>query len=313
MDWVKIKSFDNLYQAEFLKEILQEQGINAVVVNNRDSMLLIGEIELYVPENAEKKALELINEYYGLTKINSFIVEKPLLEYKKFVESKGIKTILKERIDPRFTFKNFELFVKNEDIDKARPYLDPANIEGWTTVAVCHRVQQTRYRVILLEERNIDTMVIKRKDADYKLQDIYLLVKASDSLAAKEILNRLEGWVSIVEFEQMHKAEIREELLTGNGIPVIIKQMDGKFKLFVPEKDRHEAEDLLLAHKKWIKLRTYSSLVEAQADQAKLQENAIPSSIVTLKDSMFLIGGYDLYVDEDQAQQALKVLNPENE
>ena len=311
MDWVKIKSFDSLYQAEFLKDILQEQGIGAVIVNNRDSMLLIGDIELYVQKGMEDQANAIIEEYYGLTMIDSFILEKPVRNYQHYIEDKGIRTVFKEREDTRFGYKTFELFVSNEDVDKVRPYLDPDNIEGWHTVAICHREQQIRYRCILLEEREIDTMVIKIKDINYKLQDIYLLTPEKDSLLAKEILNKLEGWLPVAEFDQIHKAEIREELLTNNGIPVIIKQEGGNFKLYVPEADKNTAVDLILAHKKWIKVRTYNSLVEAQADQNRLLEQGINASIVTMKDSMFLIGGYDLYVSDDKVQDALKILSPE--
>ncbi len=312
MDWVKVQTFDNLYQAEFIKDLLQEQGINAVIVNNRDSMLLIGDIELYVQKGLEEEANDLIEQYYGLTMIDSFIMEKPVRNYQAFVESKGISTVFKEREDPRFGLKAFELFVHNEDVDKVRPYIDPENIEGWQTVAICHREQQIRYRCMVLEEKDIETMVLKIKDVNYKLQDIYLLVPEKDVLLAKEILNKLEGWLPVAEFEQIHKAEIREELLTNNGIPVIIKQEGGNFKLYVPEKDKDTATDLILAHKKWLKLRTYNSLVEAQADQTKLLEAGINASIVTMKDSMFLIGGYDLYVSDDHAQQALKVLGAED-
>ena len=314
MNWVKIKTFDNLYQAEFIKEILEEQGIQTVVLNNRDSLFLIGEIEIYVPQEYEKKALAIIDEFYGLTKINSFIKEQPIRNYQKFVENKGIQTIFKERTDPRFVFKNYELYVKNEDLPKVKPYLDPYNIEGWKVVSVCHHVRQIAYRIDILSGHEIDSMVLKRKDANYKLQEVYLLVEEKHSDQAKKILEELRGWAAIAEYEKRHKAEIREELLSNNGIPAIICQKTGKFKLYVPEKDKDTAVKLLNLHKKWIKIRTYNSLIDAQVDQMKLTENGIDASIVTLKDSMFLIGGYELYVDEDQAQKALKILSEtENE
>jgi hypothetical protein len=311
MDWVKVYSFDNLYQAEFIKDLLEEQGINAVIVNNRDSMLLIGDIDLYVQKGLEEKANELIEEYYGLTMIDSFIMEKPIRRYQDFIESKGISTVFKDRENPRLGFKSFELFVRNEDTDKVRPYLNADNIDGWKSVAICHREPQIRYRCLMLEDKGIETMVLKIKDASYKLQDIFLLVPDKDALLAKEMLNKLDGWLPVADFEQLHKAEIREDLLTNNGIPVIIKQDGGNFKLYVPEQDKKSAIDLILSQKKWIKLSTYNSLVEAQADQMKLQEAGINAAIVTMKDSMFLIGGYDLYVSDDNVQQALKILGTE--
>ncbi len=311
MDWVKIKTFDNLYEAEFHKELLEEQGIQAVVLNKRDSMYLIGEIELYVPADLEKKAQAVIDQYYGLTKINSFILEPPVRNHQKYIEGKGINTIFKVREDPRFVLKNYELYVKNEDVDKVKPYLDPENIEGWKTVSICNHVRQIRHRVILLSQYDIETMVIKRKDADYKLYEVFLLVPEKDYEKAKKIVTELPGWVRIAEYEKRHRAEIREELLANNGIPAIICQRTGSFQLLVPEKDKQEAEKLINLHKKWIKIRTYNSLIDAQADQAKLVQNGIDASIVTLKDSMFFIGGYELYVDEDDAQKAIKILSEE--
>ena len=306
-----MKSFDSLYQAEFLKEILMEQGINAVIVNNRDSMLLIGDIELYVQKGMEEQANAIIEEYYGLTMIDSFILERPVSNYQKFIEGKGIETIFKEREEPYTGIRFYELFVSNDDVDRVRPYIDPEKIEGWRSVAICHREQQVRYRCMFLENRDIDQMVLKVKDMNYKLQDIYLLVPQRDYLFAKEALNKLEGWEPVADFEQVHKAQIREELLSNSGIPVIIKQQGGIFKLFVPEHDKGAAIDLIMSHKKWIKVRTYGSVVEAQADQAKLSEKGIDASLVTMKDSMFLIGGYDLYVSDNDVQKALELLSPE--
>ena len=308
MDWIKIKSFDNLYQAEFLKELLNEQGINAVIVNNRDSMLLIGDIELYVHPEKKEQAEALINEYYGLTMIDSFILEKPVRNYQEFVEGKGIETIFKIREDNYFGFTNYELFVRNEDISKVRPFLSADNIEGWQTVALCYRDIQIYLRCKILEENNIDTLVLKVKDINYKLIDINLMVKEKDYLQAKDVLNKMQDWAVVGEFENIDKAEIREQFLFNKGIETMIKQENGKFKLYVREKDKDKAIDLILSHKKVVKLRTYNSLIDAQADQNKLKDYDINASIVQVKDSMFLLGGYDLYVNDDLAQKALKII-----
>ena len=309
MDWKKIKTFDTLFQAELIREILEEQGVHAVVLNNRDSMFLIGDIELYVPEEQEKKALAIIDEFYGLTKINSFILEKPIINFKDFIESKGISTILKVRQDPNFALSNYEVYVKNEDFEKVKPYLNPKNIDGWKQVSVCKHIRQTQFRVELLQEQDIDTMVLKRKDSNYKLAEVYLLVKINDYINAQNILEQLSRWTQIAEYDKRHRAEIREELLAKNGIAAIIKEKSGRYYLYVKNEDKQKAIDLLNIHKKWIKIRSYSSLIDAQADQILLQKNDIGAAIVTLKDSMFLIGGYELYVDEDKVEKALKLLS----
>jgi len=47
-DWVKIKSTANSYEAEIMKGLLQENNIEAVIINKQDSAYLFGELELYV-------------------------------------------------------------------------------------------------------------------------------------------------------------------------------------------------------------------------------------------------------------------------
>ncbi len=314
MDWVKIESFDNLYNAEFYKSLLEEQGIKAIILNKKDSMYLIGEIELYVPADSEKKAINIIQQFYGLTKINSFILEKPILEHKKYIEEHtNINIIFKTREDPRYQFKNFELFVKNNDLKKVLPFLDPYKIENWNVVSICHHVRQTYLRVKLLDQHDISSMVIKHKDVNFKLQEIFLLVPSSKENKAKEILNKLPGWERIDTFDKRHIAEIREELLSNKGISSIIKQVGGHFELYVPAKDKEQALKLITAHKRWLKINTYESLIDAQADQIFLLDNGIDASIVSLKDDMFLIGGYDLYVDEDNLEKAVILLNQKHQ
>ena len=77
-DWVKLESFDRPHQAEIRKTILEQNNINAVVINAKDSLFLIGEYELYVRKEDEKMAHAIIEEFQGLTKVDSFILSKPL-------------------------------------------------------------------------------------------------------------------------------------------------------------------------------------------------------------------------------------------
>lgn len=55
-NWVSIYSSDKPWQAEIAKQVLIENGIDAVVINKRDSSYIaFGEAEVYVSfENAEK-------------------------------------------------------------------------------------------------------------------------------------------------------------------------------------------------------------------------------------------------------------------
>ncbi len=60
-DWIKIKIYTNPLEAEIVKQMLEENGIAAVLLNKQDSSYLIGKLELYVSEDQKAAALELIN------------------------------------------------------------------------------------------------------------------------------------------------------------------------------------------------------------------------------------------------------------
>lgn len=64
-DWKKIKTYTNAVQAEIVKQMLEENGIPAVVLNKQDSSYLFGKIELYVNEAAIDVAERLIGEAEG--------------------------------------------------------------------------------------------------------------------------------------------------------------------------------------------------------------------------------------------------------
>jgi hypothetical protein len=61
-EMVLVFSSDKLYQVELAREILEENGIESEVMNKIDSLLPLGEAELYVNESDAEKALLIINE-----------------------------------------------------------------------------------------------------------------------------------------------------------------------------------------------------------------------------------------------------------
>ena len=129
--WTKIYSFDNQYDAELRKEILKNASINAVVVNAKDSLFLIGNIDLYVEDQNEKKAIYILEQFEGLTKINSFILKKPIENFQKYIETKGIETKLKERTSDKYILENYELYINNELIESIVQYLTGEKITDW--------------------------------------------------------------------------------------------------------------------------------------------------------------------------------------
>lgn len=59
--WKKIKVYTNAIEAEIFKQMLEESGIPAIVLNKQDSSYLVfGKIELYVNQEDEQQALVLI-------------------------------------------------------------------------------------------------------------------------------------------------------------------------------------------------------------------------------------------------------------
>jgi hypothetical protein len=70
-DWIKIFDTTSPFEAELIKGMLLENGVNAVLLNRQDSsylQALPGQAEVYVHVSQEAQALELINEGRSTTK-----------------------------------------------------------------------------------------------------------------------------------------------------------------------------------------------------------------------------------------------------
>ncbi|MGV8091439.1 MAG: DUF2007 domain-containing protein [Mangrovibacterium sp.] len=60
-DFIKVFTSTDPYEADIAHDILDENNIRCVVLNQHDSMFpSIGEVEIYVHENDEAAALELL-------------------------------------------------------------------------------------------------------------------------------------------------------------------------------------------------------------------------------------------------------------
>jgi hypothetical protein len=60
-NWLSIYSTDKPWQAEIAKQVLFDNGIEAVVINKRDSSYLaFGEVEVYVSQEDAEKSKELL-------------------------------------------------------------------------------------------------------------------------------------------------------------------------------------------------------------------------------------------------------------
>jgi hypothetical protein len=59
-NWVKIYSTTAHYNAELIKGLLLENGIESVIINKQDSSYLFGELELYVNSDDAIQAKHII-------------------------------------------------------------------------------------------------------------------------------------------------------------------------------------------------------------------------------------------------------------
>ena len=308
-DWVKIQTFGRIHQAELRKDILEENEIPSVIVNEKDSLFLLGGIELYVKKFDEAKAKELIDEFIGLTKINSFVGEKQMRIYREILSEAGIHAVLKKKEDSKFILDNFELYINNEDLEKTVPFLKEENIKGWKKIDTCDSVSQTKFRTDILDEKAIDNFIIKRKDSHYHLEKVEIYVKDIDSENASAVLNSLNGWIAIRKYDEIHFAERDEDVLNEGSIKAIIKQdNEDKFELFVEAHNEEKAIDEINTSKEWVVLKTFVNIENAQTAKRILGKNEISAVIVNERDSSFLIGELELYVEIDNKTKAENIL-----
>jgi hypothetical protein len=308
-DWVKIQSFDRVHQAELRKDILDKNDIPSVIINEKDSLFLLGEIELYVRSFDEARARELIDEFNGLTKINSFVGEKQMKKYRDILNEHAINAFLKKKEDSKFVLDNFELYVKNDDLEKTIPLLKEENLKNWSKVETCESVSQTKFRTDLIDEASLENFIIKRKDSNYHLEKIEIYVKSKDAEKAKALISSLNGWIKIRDYDEIRFAELDEDILNENNIKAIIKKDDkGSYNIFVEAHNEEFAIDCIITNKKWVVIRTYNSMENALTAKRALKRNQINAVTVNEKDSSFLIGEIELYVEEDKKEKAENII-----
>jgi len=64
-DWVKIHVVSQEYEAEMVKGLLEENEIECVIVNKKDSSYLFGEIEIFVDVENAFLAKQIITKLPG--------------------------------------------------------------------------------------------------------------------------------------------------------------------------------------------------------------------------------------------------------
>jgi hypothetical protein len=64
-NWIVIYSTAQFYEAEIVKSIMAENGIESVIMNKKDSTYGFGDIDVYVPTSEAFSAKQLILAFKG--------------------------------------------------------------------------------------------------------------------------------------------------------------------------------------------------------------------------------------------------------
>ncbi|MBO7464124.1 MAG: DUF2007 domain-containing protein [Bacteroidales bacterium] len=306
-EWIKIYSFDSQYQAEVTKDILEQNDVKTVIINAKDSLFLLGEYELYVHNSDEKKAISIINEFKGLTKVDSFIMRGPIERLKDELEANDITSVIKVCRNPRYVLDNYELYVANEDVQRVVPFLTGEQLKGWTKVISCTKTTQTRFRVETLNHYHIPSIVIKKRDAKFMKSEINIYVKDEDVNLATESLNELKGWAKVHTAPSANMAELIEKQLGKAGIKAIIKNAPEGFEIFVEGPNCENAKTTISQQKSWKLLETFTSNMEAQYAAGLLESSGI-EAVTVFRDDITMMVDVDIYVEEFQLDKASEIL-----
>ncbi len=306
-DWIKIYSFDSQYQAEMSKDILEQNDVKAVIINAKDSLFLLGEYELYVHSSDEKKAISIINEFKGLTKVDSFIMRGPIERLKDELEANDITSVIKVCRNPRYVLDNYELYVANEDVQKVVPFLTGEKLQGWSLAKTCTKTTQTRFRIEILNHSHIPSIVIKKRDAKFMKTELNIYVKDEDLDAASKILRELNGWTKVHTEDTRERAELIEKQLGKESIKAIIEHQPGGYAVYVEGPKTEAAKTTISQQKSWKLLETFTDSLEANY-AAGLLENSGIEAVTIYRDDLALMVDIDLYVEEFQLDKATEIL-----
>ena len=62
-NWQVVFTTNKIYQAEMVKNILEENEIEAILLNKQDSLYLFGDIEIYVHPDHVIRSLNLVKQW----------------------------------------------------------------------------------------------------------------------------------------------------------------------------------------------------------------------------------------------------------
>ena len=66
-DWTRVYSSQQSYRTQIVRAVLEEAGLQPVVVNKQDSSYFFGFQEIYVPEPQAPQATKIIDDEISFT------------------------------------------------------------------------------------------------------------------------------------------------------------------------------------------------------------------------------------------------------
>ncbi len=307
-DWTKINSFNRIEQAELRKQILKDNGINSIILKKKDSAFLWGEIELYVENDKLELARELIDEFRGWTKVNSFSRLKQVVKMQELLDNAGFETLLLKKEDIDYLIDDFELHVKNEEAEKAKQFIQ--QLYGWKQVAASDWLPEIVHRAEMLDQKKIDCIIVKTRNEDFQIEEVAIYVQDADNEQATEYFQQLTNWTCVDTRRKERFAKIHAELLERDLIPVIIKENDTSagYDLYVPDKKYAEAKECVENHRNWQVLYSFPNAYQADMLKMQLEQTGIESIILQKRDSSFLWGEVEIYVEDENLEDAQNII-----
>jgi hypothetical protein len=309
-NWVKLISYDRIDEASLRKDLLQQKDIKSNIINKKDSAFLFGDVELYVNQDTYERALEIIKEFEGWKRIDSYYNKKQILTLQNRLTEMDIDSQIIERKSIDSIFDVAELYVRNEQFEKARQFLDSP--VGWEKIASFEKAMQAIYRTNNLDEHDIPSIVINVRDENLELMHVNIFVRQEDKDSAVSVMNVFTGWVELTSCENRDESEKIQELLNKKWIDVVEKRQEtspeAKFVLLVKEEAFDDAKAVLESSITWTELLTCKNTVESAFYSDVLRQNDIDSAEISTKDSSFLIGDIKIYVEEKDLSKAGQII-----
>ncbi|GEM_PF-6920883 len=307
-----VQVFGSYHEADLMKTILKKNDIEAVVYSEQDRMnlTLFGNINLYVPDYFAEKASMVLDEYWGWFRLASSSRMEMCKQIGKILDSNEIPYEIREKRRGMLQFYPYEVFVKLEHKEKVVAALDEHS--EWTQIATYLRMRQAEMWGDILSRQHINYILISRRNDDYNIISVELCVENENVEKAQKIINceETEEWKLIYTFNDAETLIFNENILNDSRVQTLVTpKPDGKFEIRVTNLDERKAILLINEHREWEKLAAIENVSKAELLVEMLGENDIKAVTVSEKDSVFLWGEVELYVEKGKVEEAQEILD----